>query len=120
MSDRMTFQEKRRYPRLDSLNLISYSRLDERELPDDGGIGRTMDLSKGGVTIQIHKPLPIHSALHLDIALEEKLIAVRGRVVHVQKLDEDRYDIGVSFLQIGDEDLKTLQEYFDQTKAKRA
>lgn len=113
MNDRSRFQERRRYPRVGSHNLISYTHFDDQNVPDEGGMGRTMDLSKGGVTIQTHKPLSIDSGLEITIALAEKIITARGRVVHVDKIDGDRYDIGVNFTQIGEEDLKAILEYFD-------
>jgi hypothetical protein len=115
VSDHLDVQERRRYPRWDSLNLISYTHFDEDDVADNGGMGRTLDFSKGGVTIQTHKPLPTHSGLEITIAFAEKIIAARVRVVHVYKIDEDRYDIGVCFTQIGEEDLKSLLTNFENS-----
>jgi hypothetical protein len=115
VSDNSFFEEKRRFPRLSSLNLVSYTHLNDQNIPDDGGIGRTRDLSKGGVTIQTHKPFPVNSVLQLDIALEERLISVRGQVIHVQKLEGDLYDIGICFTQIGEKDFEDLQKFFEKS-----
>lgn len=115
MNDRSSLQERRRYPRLDSLNLISYTHFDEKDLPENGGMGRTMDISKGGVTIQTHQSFSINSGLEMTIALAEKIIVARGRVVHALKVGNDLYDVGVCFSQIGEEDLKELLEYLEKT-----
>lgn len=115
MNDRSSLQERRRYPRLDSLNLLSYTHFDEKDLPENEGMGRTTDISKGGVTIQTHKSFPTDSGLEMTIALAEKIIIARGRVVHASRVDKDRYDIGVCFTQVEEEDLKALLEYFERT-----
>lgn len=40
--------EKRRFPRLDSVHLVSYTQLDEDQNTLDMGICKSLDLSLGG------------------------------------------------------------------------
>ena len=104
--------EKRRYPRLDSAQLISYTRLDDADNPIEMGMCKTLDLSHGGVTIQSHRSFPVDTGLEMVIALEERLIKPKGKVVHVRELGKDLYDVGVCFTQIDDADRGVMDEFF--------
>lgn len=109
--------DKRRFPRLDSSHLISFTHFDESDTPDDVGMGKTLDLSEGGVMIQTHRPFPINTGLEMVIALEERMITVRGRVVHVRQVEEDLYDVGVCFTEIDDAEKKSLMQFFRKIAA---
>jgi hypothetical protein len=104
--------EKRRFPRLDAIHLISYTHFDDTENPDEVGICRSIDLSQGGVTIQTHRFFAVNSRLEMVIALEERLIRAKGKVVHIREVAKDLYDVGVCFIGIGDADQQALAAFF--------
>jgi c-di-GMP-binding flagellar brake protein YcgR len=107
-------REKRRFPRLDSTHLISYTHFDDTNRPDEMGMGRTLDLSQGGVTIQAHRAFPVNTGLEMVIALEEKLIRAKGRVVHARAVGKELYDLGVCFTEIQESDRLLLMEFFQK------
>ena len=107
--------DKRGFPRLDSSHLISYTHYDRTDNPNGVGMGKTLDLSQTGVTIQIDRFFPEDSGLEMVIALEDKLITVRGRVVHVREIGKELYDLGVCFTEINDADRQSLVEFFKKT-----
>ena len=104
--------EKRRFPRLDAVQLVSYTHFDDAENPVEMGMCRSIDLSQGGVTIQTHRFFPINTGLEMVIALEERLIRARGKVVHVREVSKDLYDVGVCFTGIGETDQQLLAAFF--------
>jgi c-di-GMP-binding flagellar brake protein YcgR len=108
-------QDKRQFPRLDSSHLISYTHFDKTDHPDGVGMAKTLDLSQGGVTIQINRFFPVDSGLEMVIALEERLISVRGKVVHVREIEKDLYEVGICFTLINDADRKSLVEFFKKS-----
>jgi len=107
-------REKRRFPRLDSTHLISYTHFDDKDTPDEMGMGKTLDLSQGGVTIQAHRSFPANTGLEMVIALEDKLIRVKGRVVHSRAVGKELYDLGVCFTEVQESDQGLLMEFFQK------
>lgn len=105
-------KEKRRFPRLESVNLVSYTQLDDEQNPMDMGICKSLDLSVGGVTIETHKPLMVNSSLEMVIALGERLIKSKGRVVHSRKMGRERYDVGVCFNEVDEGDKAVIESFF--------
>jgi c-di-GMP-binding flagellar brake protein YcgR len=78
-------------------------------------MGKTLDLSPSGVTLQIDRLFPVGSGLEMAIAIEERLITVRGRVVHVREIEKGLYDYGISFTEIDDADRQSLIEFFQKS-----
>ncbi|MGQ9656015.1 MAG: PilZ domain-containing protein [Thermodesulfobacteriota bacterium] len=111
-------QEKRRFPRLDSSHLISYTHFDQAKNPVEMGMCKTLDLSQGGVTIQTHRSFPVNSQLEMEIALEERLVKARGVIVHVREVGSQLYDVGVCFTEMNEEDRKSIMEFFGKTSQK--
>ena len=50
--------ERRRYIRPESLNLLDYLVVDEAGRPGDYSMARTLNVSKGGILMETHIPLP--------------------------------------------------------------
>lgn len=105
-------KEKRRFPRLDSVNLVSYTQLDKDNNPVDMGMCKSLDLSLGGVTIRVHRSFDVNSCLEMVMALGDKLIRSSGRVVHVRRVGKDLYDVGVCFTQVEEGDRAVIENFF--------
>ena len=105
--------DRRRYPRVDASHLVSYSHYDEEEgLEDEGEMARTMDLSLGGVLIQVAKLLKMGTVLKLEIGIEDHIIAAYGHIVHIKQVEDDLYDVGIQFTKISTEALKILTKFY--------
>ena len=102
---------------MDSVHLISYTQFDDAKNPVEMGMCKTLDLSQGGVTIQTHRSFPVDTGLEMVIALEERLIKPKGKVVHVRKVGTDLYDVGVCFTEIGEADRVAMVEFFRKISA---
>ena len=100
--------EKRGSRRIRSLNLTSYTpkRGDEQEYIVS--IGRTIDVSDGGVKVETHRKLAEGTKLDMDIAIEEKIVTATGEVVHSEELENGLFGTGIRFTSISDEDREAL------------
>ncbi len=111
-------EEKRRFPRVDSSHLISYTHFDEAKNPVEMGMCKSLDLSQGGVTIQTHRSFPVNTQLEMEIALEERLVKVRGTIVHVREVGRQLYDVGVCFTEMDENDRVSIMEFFGKASQK--
>jgi hypothetical protein len=55
----MSEEQSRAYPRIRKLNLVQVSRFDEEGFRADLATGRTLDLSRGGMRLELHHALPL-------------------------------------------------------------
>ncbi len=88
----------RRYPRVNKLCLISYVNRAGDEQRTPVSLGRVFDLSPLGIGMEIFAPVETGSVMEMEIDLRERLIAVKGRVVHVRPtLEEGHFVVGIEF-----------------------
>lgn len=94
--------DKRSHQRVRAVKLLQYKHFDPEHLAeqliDDLGLGKTLDLSEGGLKFVCNTALPTSWGLHLDLALEgDEILSVEGRIVYCEEVAEGRYRIGVRF-----------------------
>src|SRR3989304_5663028 len=84
MGSRME-EEKRKHARTGSHNLVSYVCRDEMNRVRSEGMGRTMNVSEGGILLETREPFDPSCTISLTLALEDELMDIRGRVVFTRK-----------------------------------
>lgn len=94
----MANEDKRRFPRFNSLNL-SYVLVDgaEDEVQRQT-MGRTLDVSEVGIRLETHLPVEVGREMLLSVGLEEEVLDIRGRVIHSSRNKEGKNELGVEFL----------------------
>jgi c-di-GMP-binding flagellar brake protein YcgR len=102
-------QEKRGSRRIRSLNLTSYIPRKGEKQEYIISIGRTLDVSEGGVKVEAHRELSEGTELELDIAVEDKVVSARGVVVHVEAMANGLFGTGIRFTSISEEDRSLLR-----------
>lgn len=107
--DLQSVKEKRISRRIRSLNLTSYTPKKGDQQEYIVSIGRTLDVSEGGVKVETHRKLAEGTELDMDIAIEDEIITARGEVVHTEELKNGLYGTGIRFTSISDEDRKALR-----------
>ena len=103
--------QERHYPRVKNLSLVQVDRHDDRGLQADLATGRTLDLSPGGMRLELHHPLPLRTIVEMSLALGNEIVDVRGKVVYLEELDGDRCAMGVQFLDVAEEARRVLERY---------
>ena len=106
----MTSENKRKHDRIHSLNL-SYFCLDEDNNIVKQGMGRTLNISESGILLETHFPIESNHTIQLTVSLEENLLDIIGRPVHVKSIDGGKYQIGIQFADLDENATKMLQDY---------
>lgn len=106
---------ERRYLRIEKLNLVQVSRFDEEGFRADLATGRTLNISHGGLRLELHHPLPLRSVVGVTLALNNEILEVRGKIVYLEEVDEERCAMGIEFMDLSDEARDRLKLYVDES-----
>lgn len=93
----MSKEEKRKYPRVPVSNIVSYVCIDKDGNELDQGMGKTVNISQGGVLLETTRPIESDFILLMTIDLDNKVIQTKGDVVHTRSVDSGKYFTGVRF-----------------------
>lgn len=102
--------ERRRYIRPESLNLLDYLVVDEQGRSGDYSMARTLNVSKGGILMETHIPLPKGQQVMITLGLRDQLIDVMGRIVYTS-VEDGRCHNGIEFFHVSDNDKRVLDSY---------
>ena len=118
----MTKTNKRKYPRFGSLNILAYVCIDENKNIVKQGMGRTLNVSEGGILLETHIPIDPQYTVSLTIGLEDDLMTdINGKVVHSKAGEAGRFESGIEFQEIDEAKLIILKKYikaFEEQKNK--
>lgn len=104
-------KERRSGSRFNSQNLISYVCLDKNNQQFGQGMGRTLNISDGGILLETHVPIDPKSRISLTIALEEDLMDIEGKIAFSNKKKDGKYETGVHFSGLDGEKRQFLGHY---------
>jgi hypothetical protein len=90
-------EERRRYQRINTVNLLSYVSLDENGKPLDQGMGKTLNISQGGLLLETKVPINAQYVLIMALDIRDELIKIRGQVVYCRETDPRTFHTGVRF-----------------------
>jgi c-di-GMP-binding flagellar brake protein YcgR len=107
-------KEDRKSVRVDAQLFISYDILDEKGEVVTAGMALSKDLSKTGVQIRERTSFPVDSLVQINLAVGDEVVKVKGKVRHVEKVDESNYRIGIEFGTIEKATLKKLSEHYPE------
>jgi c-di-GMP-binding flagellar brake protein YcgR len=101
--------DKRKYARIEALNVISYMCTDEEGNQLGEGVGETMNISQGGILLKT--PLPIESEYILltTIDFENNTIDIKGKIAHSQRDESGQFKTGIRFLGTDDDKLQIVK-----------
>lgn len=109
----MSDNESRRYIRMESLNLLDYIVVDEQGVQGEYSMGRTLNISLGGILMETHLKLKTGQQVMISIGLEDELVDVMGRIVHSTPSDDNMYHNGIEFFHASSEDRRVINKYVD-------
>jgi len=107
----MTTNERRHHPRISALNLISYNCIDETEQIVAQGMGRTLNVSEGGILLETHTPIDPKNTIALAIGLEDDLIDIKGKVVFSISGKDEKFEAGIEFLEMPESTFDILKKF---------
>ena len=109
-----TEEGQRHFPRIKNVLLVEISRFDEKGFRADMATGRTLDISYGGLRLELYHPLPLRSIVVLTLALGEGLVQIKGKVVYLEKLEDNRCAMGIQFTDVAPRSRRMLDEHVDK------
>lgn len=110
--------DKRKYSRIDSDQLVSYSCFDSNKKPVAQGMGKTINISESGALIEIVSPLASHDLIHLDIGLNDNKIQLKGRVVHSKSSENLKHLYGVHFVKASKSKYSMYKSFIESKRKK--
>ncbi|MBF0227089.1 MAG: phosphoribosylaminoimidazolesuccinocarboxamide synthase [Desulfobacterales bacterium] len=111
---------QRKHERLETQNLISYSVLDSKSnIVIERGMGRTLNVSEGGILLETHFPIELELMLSLSIGLKDEMISLSGRVIFSRKIGDASYQTGVEFFPPDERSIPVLQRFIKQFETKQ-
>ena len=95
-------EDKRKDARVKSVNLLSYVCIDENSNPLDQGMGKTLDISKGGLLMETGVRIDARYILLMSLNIKEELIQIKGKVVYCKKAGPKIFHSGIRFVETDD------------------
>ncbi|MGE0084518.1 MAG: PilZ domain-containing protein [Desulfococcaceae bacterium] len=115
----MAMIEKRRHPRVDSLNL-SYVCIDEDGNITGEGMGRTLNVSESGILLETYFSMQTGQTISLTVAIEEALLDIRGQVIRCRQSEEKTFLTGIEFYGLDLEGFAVLRKFIKMFQAQSA
>ena len=109
----MSNSERRRYVRPESLNLLDYIVVDEQGVQGNYSMGRTLNISIGGILMETHIQLLTGQQVMITIGLEDELVDVMGRIIHSTQHSDGMFHNGIEFFHASVEDRRIINKYVE-------
>lgn len=105
----------RENPRVNRILLTAIEQYTEAGELTDEILGRTLDVSEGGMKVEMKRPLPLLSTVTISLAFKDDIIHVDGQIVHLVKNDAGLIDTGIMFTSLSSEQRKILKANLGKT-----
>jgi hypothetical protein len=102
--------ERRRFVRPEALNLLDYLVVDAQGRQGEYSMARTLNVSKGGILMETHIPLPVGQQVMITLGLKENLVDVMGRIVYAI-YSGGMHQNGIEFFHVAENDRRILEVY---------
>jgi c-di-GMP-binding flagellar brake protein YcgR len=100
--------ERRSSPRVTEVQLVQVS---EPGSAPQLTTGRTLNISRGGLRLELRGEVPLRSRVRLSLAVGDEFVTVAGTVVYLEALDGGRCSMGVQFTDLDDASRRRLDDY---------
>lgn len=111
--------ERRREPRERTYQLVNVSLQGQAEAREQS-LGRTLDLSRGGLRVELDRDLPPGTRVQVDLALREALVSAQAEVRSVTPAREGGYRLGLEFVGLDDACGQRIDDFLRNRVAERA
>ncbi|MBU2498060.1 MAG: PilZ domain-containing protein [Proteobacteria bacterium] len=111
---KMEGRNRRKHTRKESLNLVDYIILGDGGVTVSRGMGRTRNVSEGGLLLETHRPLEVEKTVLITVGLGEDIVELKGRVLHsLPPSLEYRHCAGIQLREIDEKGKKLLKKYIE-------
>jgi len=110
-SDNISIINKRKNPRVKTSNGVSYVCIEENGNEIEQGMGKTIDISLGGILLETSVRIESKYILIATIDLKGNLIEIRGKVAYSRKIESGDFLNGIQFLETPERQFKIIAEF---------
>ena len=93
----MDAPERRKHARIDIRNLISLDSITRKGQVVSINMGRALNVSRSGILLETARPIDEEFVSIFAVDLENKLIELKGRLIHCRKTQSGTYHAGIEF-----------------------
>jgi c-di-GMP-binding flagellar brake protein YcgR len=108
--------ERRIHPRLETIDLVSFENYETTKTELMQGMGKTVDLSIGGMCFLSKYALPLGSMIKISLALGENVFEAEGKIVSLNLTGDLQVKIHVQFSQVSEKQRAILESYLADTE----
>ena len=112
-------EEQRKYYRAKTVNLLLYECIDKDGNPLNQGMGRILDISKGGLLMETKVPIEAEYIRIESLDIKEEPIKSKGKFVYCRETEPKTFHTGVRFTETDErirEVVAAMIKAFLQTK----
>jgi c-di-GMP-binding flagellar brake protein YcgR len=91
-------KDRRKFPRVEANNLISYSCLDETGNELGHCLARVLDINPLGAKIETYQEILSENIQLTSVDVDDNLIDIVGQLAYAHRAVDGKYEIGVSFM----------------------
>ncbi len=91
------WKERRKHKRVKTLNLLSYECTDENNIPLERGMGKVIDISQGGLSLETRSSIDSGKILLSTNDIKEDLMDVEGKIIYSEKTGHETFHTGIEF-----------------------
>ena len=94
----MNKTDRRRYERVEARNPISYESIEKDGEIVFNSMGRTLNVSRSGIMIEIAHLIKAEYVSLSTIDLEDNLIKIKGQLIYCRRTESGLYQAGIRFI----------------------
>lgn len=73
-------------------------------------VGRTVNVSEGGMLLEVTQAPPFMSTLMLNLGFDDEIIKIEGEVIRLRKNDDGKIEMGIKFLNLSEDNRKIIKD----------
>jgi len=105
----MNVAEKRKYPRVQIHNLISYVCLDEDNKPIKNVMGTALDVSQGGLLLETTHQIEPGNGILIMADEQDRIVEINGKAAYCRETGSGKFYVGISLQGTPDENIQFVQ-----------
>lgn len=105
----MNVVEKRKYPRVQIHNLISYVCLGEDGQPITRLMGSALDISQGGLLLETTQQIEPGNGILITTDEQDRIVEIKGKAAYCRETGSGKFYIGISLQGTHAENIQFVQ-----------
>ncbi len=79
-------------------------------------VGTTINISKGGLLLEVDKAPPFLATLSLSLGFENEIIKIEGEVARLVKKEDGKVELGIRFTNVSGDNKKIIDRALQEKK----